>query len=90
LHSAVQLLVQSLPDVYVEKLLVFLAQRLDNSPHLQFYLSWSVSLLTTHTTGLRERSSTLMAAIRDLQKSIAQKKTDLGKMYLKFLFSVSY
>ncbi len=76
----VPLIVQNLPNVYIEKLLVFLAQRLDSSPHLQFYLTWCVELLTAHCSQLKESSASLMAPIRDLQKSITQKKADLGKM----------
>jgi len=76
----VQLIVQNLPEVYVEKLLPFLAERLDSSPHLQFYLHWCTQLLTTHGGRLKERSSSNMAVVHDLQKSILQKLLDLGKM----------
>ena len=79
-HCVVQLIIQTLPDVYVEKILKFLADRLDNSPHLEFYLHWCTKLLTTHGSRLKERSSSLMATIRDLQKSVLQKQKDLGKM----------
>ena len=45
----------SLPDVYVEKLLSFLASALEKSGHLQFYLSWAQSLLTQHGQKLKSR-----------------------------------
>lgn len=78
----VALVVQELPDVYVEKMLPFLAERLDNSAHLQFYLRWCTLLLTYHGTKLKQKASSLMASLRDLQKSILQKQADLGKMYV--------
>ena len=46
----------SLPDVYVEKLLGFVAACLETSGHLQFYLSWAQSLLTLHGHKLKTRS----------------------------------
>jgi hypothetical protein len=45
----------SLPDVYVEKLLGFIASALERCGHLQFYLSWSQSLLTQHGQKLKTR-----------------------------------
>ena len=64
----------------MDKLLPFLAERLDSSPHLQFYLHWCTQLLTVHGGRLKERSSSIMAVVRDLQKSILQKQSDMGKM----------
>ena len=76
----VELIVQNLPLSLVERFLSVLAERVESSPHLQFYLHWCVSLLKYHTTHLRERSSSIAASIRDLQKSIVQKQTDLGRI----------
>lgn len=73
-------MVQNLPKVYVEKLLPFLAEQLDGSPHVQFYLLWCRAVLTTHGTQLKSIASSLMASLRDLQKSVVQKQMDLGKM----------
>ena len=78
--STVQLILQNLPEVYLEKLLTFLAECLDNSPHLQFYLHWCTQLLTTHGDKLKENFPSIMTAVRDLQKSILQKQADIGKM----------
>lgn len=76
----VALVIQELPDVYIQKMLPFLAERLDNSAHLQFYLRWCTLLLTLRGTGLKQKASSLMAPLQDLQKSILQKQVDLGKM----------
>lgn len=80
---AVALVVQDLPDVYVEKMLAFLAERVDNSAHLEFYLRWCTLLLTSHGTKIKQNASSLMASLRDLQKSIVQKQAELGKMYVR-------
>lgn len=47
----------SLPDVYVDKLLNFVASTLEKSNHLQFYLSWAQCLLTLHGQKLKNRSA---------------------------------
>lgn len=45
----------SLPDVYVEKLLGFVAACLEKSGHLQFYMTWAQSLLMLHGQKLKNR-----------------------------------
>lgn len=45
----------SLPDVYVEKLLGFVAACLETSGHLQFYMTWTQSLLMLHGQKLKNR-----------------------------------
>lgn len=76
----VKLVVQHLPEVYAAKLLPFLAEQLDSSPHLQFYLQWCTAVLSSHGSHLKKSASSLMAALRDLQKSVVQKQVDLGKL----------
>uniref|UniRef100_A0A3P8SH77 PWP2 small subunit processome component n=1 Tax=Amphiprion percula TaxID=161767 RepID=A0A3P8SH77_AMPPE len=49
----------SLPDVYVEKLLGFVASCLEKSGHLQFYLTWAQNLLMLHGQKLKNRSGSL-------------------------------
>ena len=82
MHFIVPLVVQNLPKVYVEKMLPFLAEMLDTSPHLQFYLQWCRAVLTTHGGELKNNASLLITSLRDLQKSIVQKQLELGKMYV--------
>ena len=55
LPVAVGVVCGSLPDLYVEKLLGFLASCLETSSHLQFYLSWTQKLLMLHTQKLKNR-----------------------------------
>lgn len=45
----------SLPDIYVEKLLGFVAACLEKSGHLQFYMTWAQSLLMLHGQKLKNR-----------------------------------
>lgn len=45
----------SLPDIYVEKLLGFVATCLEKSGHLQFYMTWAQNLLMLHGHKLKNR-----------------------------------
>lgn len=52
---AVRVICGSLPDVYVEKLLGFVAACLEKSGHLQFYMMWAQNLLMLHGQSLKNR-----------------------------------
>lgn len=45
----------SLPQVYVEKLLGFVAECLEKTGHLQFYMTWAQNLLMLHGQNLKNR-----------------------------------
>lgn len=50
----------SLPDIYVEKLLGFVAACLEKSGHLQFYMTWAQNLLMLHGQKLKNRFTFVM------------------------------
>lgn len=52
---AVDVVCSSLPDLYVEKLLEFLASAFETSCHLEFYLIWAHKLLMLHGQKLKTR-----------------------------------
>ncbi|XDV15061.1 hypothetical protein PO909_015205 [Leuciscus waleckii] len=54
-YDQITVVCSSLPDVYVDKLLNFVASTLEKSNHLQFYLSWAQCLLTLHGQKLKNR-----------------------------------
>ncbi|NWH85128.1 PWP2 protein, partial [Aegithalos caudatus] len=53
--SEVDVVCSSLPDLYVEKLLEFLASAFETSCHLEFYLTWAHKLLMLHGQKLKTR-----------------------------------
>ncbi|NWZ08905.1 PWP2 protein, partial [Agelaius phoeniceus] len=53
--SEVDVVCSSLPDLYVEKLLEFLASAFETSCHLEFYLIWVHKLLMLHGQKLKTR-----------------------------------
>ena len=70
----------NLSDVYVDKLLAYIAQKVDASRHIEFYLTWSQSLLVSHGARLKERAKQIMPTIRNLQKSLNKRFNDLSKL----------
>jgi periodic tryptophan protein 2 len=52
---SVEVVSTSLPEVYVEKVLEFLASSFEASRHLEFYLIWTQKLLMTHGQRLKAR-----------------------------------
>ncbi|NXA91962.1 PWP2 protein, partial [Melanocharis versteri] len=53
--SEVDVICSSVPDLYVEKLLEFLASAFETSCHLEFYLIWAHKLLMLHGQKLKTR-----------------------------------
>nr|XP_046191021.1 PWP2 small subunit processome component [Oncorhynchus gorbuscha] len=89
-HHQITVVCGSLPDVYVEKLLGFIASALERCGHLQFYLSWSQSLLTQHGQKLKTRSGAVLPTIQSLQKSIQKHFEDLSKLCDWNMYTIRY
>jgi periodic tryptophan protein 2 len=80
--TSISLVANALKDTYLKRLMELLAKKIDTSPHLEFYLQWSLAILNTHGTKLRDEPSDFMTTLRALQKSIARHLHDLAKMYM--------
>ena len=77
----VEYVCRALPDVYIDKLFIFVASQLDKSAEKGFYVTWNQLLLESHGTRLKQRSLAVMPAVNDLQKSL-RTVHDLNKMYV--------
>ncbi|XP_033096808.1 periodic tryptophan protein 2 homolog [Anneissia japonica] len=80
--SQVNIVCQGLANVYIRKLLAFLASELERTRHVEFYLCWCETLLLEHGPSLKVQSSSMMALLRTLQKSITKRREDLSKLYV--------
>lgn len=67
LPSAVEVISASLPELYVEKLLEFLASSFEVSRHLEFYLIWTQKLLMLHGPKLKSRCGAAVLAASKFQ-----------------------
>ncbi|KAE9361990.1 Periodic tryptophan protein 2 [Phytophthora fragariae] len=92
--ASIPLVAQTLRgEMYLQRLLQLLAKRMDRSPHLEFYLQWSLAVLNTHGQTLRDdpaSSATCLPTLRSLQKSIARHLQDLAKICDDNQFTLSY
>ncbi|XP_056445500.1 PWP2 small subunit processome component [Gadus chalcogrammus] len=89
-HKEIPVVCGSLPDVYVEKLLFFLAGCLEKSAHLQFYLSWAQNLLLLHGQKLKNRSGAILPTIQSLQKSLQRHFESLSKLCEWNIYTIRY
>uniref|UniRef100_A0AAX7TZT9 Small-subunit processome Utp12 domain-containing protein n=1 Tax=Astatotilapia calliptera TaxID=8154 RepID=A0AAX7TZT9_ASTCA len=80
----------SLPDIYVEKLLGFIATCLEKSGHLQFYMTWAQNLLMLHGQKLKNRSGAILPTLQALQKSIQRHFDDLSKLCDFNMYNIRY
>ena len=76
----VEVVSSNLPDVYVDKLLAFIAKQMESTQHVHFYLLWSQTVLFQHGTKLKCRSASILPTTRNLQKNIKQKVDAFRKM----------
>ncbi|MFT7818206.1 periodic tryptophan protein 2 homolog [Arapaima gigas] len=89
-YEQIEVVCGSLPDIYVEKLLSFVATELEKSNHLQFYLTWAQRLLTIHGQKLKNRSGAILPTIQALQKSIQRHFDDLSKLCDWNIYTIRY
>ncbi|KAJ6667645.1 hypothetical protein lerEdw1_016766 [Lerista edwardsae] len=94
-YNEIDVICSSLPELYIEKVLEFLASSLEKSRHLEFYLIWTKKLLMLHGCKLKTRSEKLLPTIQFLQKSIQRHFEDVSKLCdwncynMKYILAIS-
>ncbi|XP_037686667.1 periodic tryptophan protein 2 homolog isoform X2 [Choloepus didactylus] len=78
--SEIEVVSSSLPELYVEKVLEFLASSFEGTRHLEFYLIWTQKLLMQHGQKLKSRAGRLLPVVQFLQKSIQRHLDDVSKL----------
>jgi periodic tryptophan protein 2 len=78
--SDIRLMARQLPVAYVPLLLRFVAENLEKSPHLEFHLTWSNTLLLVHGRYLKERSGEHASVFRVLQKGLSDSEQSISKL----------
>jgi periodic tryptophan protein 2 len=61
----------------LERLLQFMTKAMENSPHIEFYLNWCLSLLQEHGTVVEKNRPAFMRALRSMYKSIQTRQDEL-------------
>ncbi|XP_028984892.1 PWP2 small subunit processome component [Betta splendens] len=89
-HEQIPVVCRALPDIYVEKLLDFVAACLEKSSHLQFYMTWTQNLLMLHGQKLKNRSGAILSTLQALQKSIQRHSDNLSKLCDFNMYNIRY
>jgi len=89
-HTEIEELSKFMPLIFVEKLLRYVADRLDNSTHLHFYLLWLRHLLLHHGPALKKNSTKLFATLTHLQKSLTKKSDDIIPIINSSYYQLQY
>lgn len=83
-------LVKELPTVYLARLIRFVAQTTDASPHLERNLRWIVALLSTHGAYLKENMPAFSQELRVAQKAIGTLQVDLARIADENVYHLDY
>ncbi|WOO81019.1 Periodic tryptophan protein 2 [Vanrija pseudolonga] len=88
--AEVRLVARQLPTVYVQRLLSFIAEHAESSPHVEFDLVWVAAMLTSHGRWLKERKAENASVFRALQKSVQAWESSVAKQCNDNSFTLSY
>lgn len=86
----VSLVVKQLPTVYLARLLRFVVQATDESPHLEFNLRWIEALLSTHGPYLKDHAASFASELRTVQKAIAKIQFELARLADDNVYALDY
>lgn len=76
-YASIAHVVRALSTNELERLLHFVAKVMDDSPHIEFYLQWSLQLLETHGMYLDRHRNTFLRSFRALHKAIQTRYDDI-------------
>ncbi|GAB1865194.1 Periodic tryptophan protein 2-like protein [Camponotus japonicus] len=87
-YKEIELTTTGMPDIYVEKLLKFIASELESTRHIHFYLLWIETILTKH--GSRINTALQMPVLLMLHKNMQKKYDDLSRICDFNQYTISY
>jgi periodic tryptophan protein 2 len=79
-YQSIDIIVDSMSDIFIDKLMAFIAIQIEKSAHLEFYLTWSQAIMYKHGNRIKQRALSKMSILCNLEKSLTKKFEDLGKM----------
>mmetsp|Transcript_13043 Transcript_13043/g.19250 ORF Transcript_13043/g.19250 Transcript_13043/m.19250 type:complete len:929 (-) Transcript_13043:181-2967(-) len=78
--DSIEAVASSMGTTYLQRLMFVLARQMAESPHLGYYLKWSLALLTHHGAFMKANSTAFSSAFRSLHKSLLRHQQDLFKL----------
>lgn len=83
-------LIKQLPTVYLARLIRFVAQTTDTSPHLERNLGWIEALLSAHGRYLKSNTPAFAQELRVAQKAIGTIQADLARIADENVYLLDY
>jgi periodic tryptophan protein 2 len=82
--------VRAVPTVYLPRLLRFVANATDETPHLEFNLLWIESLLSIHGRYFKDNAGTLAPELRAVQRAIDDIRDHLKRLTERNIYELDY
>jgi periodic tryptophan protein 2 len=89
-HSSISLVVEELPEVYLQRLLRFVAIQAEESPHLEFCLLWIQAILVSHGRWVGENRGSVDAELRTVSRAVAKIKDELRRLADENVFTIDF
>ncbi|KAI9847960.1 MAG: hypothetical protein M1837_001477 [Sclerophora amabilis] len=86
----IELVVRDLPSVYVARLLRFVAEATEKSPHLEFNLLWIKSLVSVHGRWIREHRGELASELRMVSRAVGRIRDELSRLADENVYTLDY
>lgn len=71
---------QAVPVVFLQPLMDLVAAKIAASPHVEFFMRWSLAILQHHGRYVQEHPAALLGSVRQLQKSVLSHRDALAKL----------
>ncbi|KAJ3195125.1 hypothetical protein HK101_001036 [Irineochytrium annulatum] len=89
-HTEIPVVVKSLPQKYLGRLLAFLVEQVDKNPNFHFNLLWCNSVTRYHGQYLKDHSQEFASVLRGLVKAISKIYESLSKVTNENIYSIGY
>jgi periodic tryptophan protein 2 len=89
-HENISFVVESLPTVYVMKLLRFVAMQTEESPHIEFCLLWIKAVMDKHGSWLRANRAKVDVELRIVSRAISRMRDEIRRLADENVYLVDY
>ncbi|KAI9758433.1 MAG: hypothetical protein M4579_003062 [Chaenotheca gracillima] len=86
----IELVVRDLPTVYISRLVRFVAEATETSPHLEFNLLWIRALVSVHGTWIRDHRGELESELRMVARAVGKIRDELSRLADENVYTLDY
>ena len=88
--TSIALIVKEVPSVYLPRLLRFVAEQTEESPHLEFCLLWIQAILVSHGQWVSENRGDIDAEMRNISRAVARIRDELRRLGEENVYMIDY